>query len=481
MRVIFQGSPGARWRNESQGATKRIANASSWQAAMQLARSMAWDEGLISQAEGQEETHSVEGLKLDLFIFSALCAACGKRTAWTRAVGLLQTSLQEALGADVALRNSALSACGRQGHWRTVMLQVAGQSDANTVSMNCAVDAAGRGRAWRQALGWLLRMGCVRIDLSNALQMLESGGNIVAVNAAISAMGIHCRWEEAIHLLHSLAAPNLCSFNSASSACSTAGKWQHSLCLFDAAKLGEAQLSDCNIQLDVISYNSLINGCAVAGVWELALIFFWQMDACGLKPAAWIMQHGRPSGISGSFHGDIYGDLDDAVSFASMLDSMPGLQPQLASSLLELMWHFKAIDTVAFSAALRCYGKTGRWEMACRIWSEVGTSGLQLDQVISGAAADAFARVGHWKICVTLLRPKTTIITVNSACAAASAWLAASETMTSVILQALQPDLLSTSSVSTAAGRGRQWQQFWLTCQNDFLLFPWFHFGILAM
>ena len=30
-------------------------------------------------------------------------------------------------GADVALRNSALSACGRQGHWRTVMLQVAGR------------------------------------------------------------------------------------------------------------------------------------------------------------------------------------------------------------------------------------------------------------------------------------------------------------------------------------------------------------------
>ena len=37
-----------------QGATQRIANASSWQAAMQLARSLG-DEGL-SQAEGQEET-----------------------------------------------------------------------------------------------------------------------------------------------------------------------------------------------------------------------------------------------------------------------------------------------------------------------------------------------------------------------------------------------------------------------------------------
>lgn len=144
--------------------------------------------------------------------------------------------------------------------------------------------------------------------------------------------------------------------------------------------------SNYNIQLDVISYNSLINGCAVAGAWELALVFFWQMDSCGLKP--------------------------DAVSFASVLDSMPGLQPQLVSSLLELMRH--VADTVALSAALRCYGKTGRWEMACRIWSEVGISGLQLDKIISGAAADAFARVGHWKISLTLLRPKATIITVNS-------------------------------------------------------------------
>lgn len=112
------------------------------------------------------------------------------------------------------------------------------------------------------------------------------------------------------------------------------------------------------------------------------------------------------------------------------------------SSLLELMRH--VADTVALSAALRCYGKTGRpesslrmlvqhfsfsrkkstsevsvtcfrlqvgtktqlipcradelfldspepigsgtrcrrrWEMACRIWSQVGISGLQLDKV----------------------------------------------------------------------------------------------------
>lgn len=44
-------------------------------------------------------SHIFGGLKLDLFIFSSLSAACGKQTAWTRAVGLLQTSLQEALGA----------------------------------------------------------------------------------------------------------------------------------------------------------------------------------------------------------------------------------------------------------------------------------------------------------------------------------------------------------------------------------------------
>jgi len=57
MRVIFHGSPGQgggnTWKHyhkatadKPQGATKRIANASSWQAAMQLARSLAWDEGL---------------------------------------------------------------------------------------------------------------------------------------------------------------------------------------------------------------------------------------------------------------------------------------------------------------------------------------------------------------------------------------------------------------------------------------------------
>ena len=48
MRVMFQGSGKVHkaTADKSQGATKRIANASSWQAAMQLARSLAWDEGL---------------------------------------------------------------------------------------------------------------------------------------------------------------------------------------------------------------------------------------------------------------------------------------------------------------------------------------------------------------------------------------------------------------------------------------------------
>ncbi len=43
--------------------------------------------------------------------------------------------------------------------------------------------------------------------------------------------------------------------------------------------------------------------------------------------------------------------------------SLPGLQPDLLAELLDLMFHFKAVDTVALSAALRCYGKTGR----CRV------------------------------------------------------------------------------------------------------------------
>lgn len=39
----------------------------------------------------------------------------------------------------------------------------------------------------------------------------------------------------------------------------------------------------------------------------------------------------------------------------------PGLQPDLLAELLDLMFRFKAVDTVALSAALRCYGKTGRY------------------------------------------------------------------------------------------------------------------------
>lgn len=43
-----------------------------------------------------------------------------------------------------------------------------------------------------------------------------------------------------------------------------------------------------------------------------------------------------------------------------MIRFPPGLQPDLLAELLDLMFRFTAVDTVALSAALRCYGKTGR-------------------------------------------------------------------------------------------------------------------------
>ncbi|CAK9017094.1 unnamed protein product [Durusdinium trenchii] len=354
----------------------------------------------------------------------------------------LQCMCQEQLGSgtDTALYNSVASALGQQGHWRQVMQHLAGYA-GNTASMNCAVDAAGRAGHWWLALQWLVQMTRKRMVFSEvtfgtavssqrqrwqqALHVLKPS-NIVAANSAISAMETQSLWQEALHLLWQSLSPTLVSFNSAMGACSAAGKWRYSLHVFSTA-------NKQGFKLDTISYNSLINGCAVARHWELALGIFWQMDEVTVVP--------------------------DAVSHAIVLDALPGLQADLVEEFLNLMRRTRCLDTAALGAALRCYGKTGRWEMSCQILAEVCQSGLQHDKVILGAAADACAREAIWEVSLRVL-PSTSLITMNSVLKACEGtWSVATQIMSSMSQVVLRPDLLSHSAVSKALGTGRRWQE----------------------
>eukprot|EP00438_Fugacium_kawagutii_P032269 Skav209900 [mRNA] locus=scaffold2642:418051:456034:- [translate_table: standard] len=178
--------------------------------------------------------------------------------------------------------------------------------------------------------------------------------------------------------------------------------------------MGQLPRSDYHIQLDVISDLTqadtapLLTAISRSSFVVLQPLRLQQSDQrlCSRSNLGT-----GPKPFLADGHGSLVtGDLDDG--------ERPGrLQPQVVSALLELMRRLEAVDAVALSAALRCYGKTGRWEIACGILSEVCAKGLQQDQVMSGAAADACAREGQWKVSLMLLRPKTpktTIITANS-------------------------------------------------------------------
>ncbi|CAK9020892.1 unnamed protein product [Durusdinium trenchii] len=415
-------------QNGLRAATSRLAA---------LGRAAAWQKAL------HVFSTISEGLQGDLFLLTALCSACAKSN-WAQAVAVLDISQQDTVGVltgtDTALYNSVASALGQQGHWRQVMQHLAGYA-GNTASMNCAVDAAGRAGHWWLALQWLVQMTRKRMVFSEvtfgtavssqrqrwqqALHVLKPS-NIVAANSAISAMETQSLWQEALHLLWQSLSPTLVSFNSAMGACSAAGKWRYSLHVFSTA-------NKQGFKLDTISYNSLINGCAVARHWELALGIFWQMDEVTVVP--------------------------DAVSHAIVLDALPGLQADLVEEFLNLMRRTRCLDTAALGAALRCYGKTGRWEMSCQILAEVCQSGLQHDKVILGAAADACAREAIWEVSLRVL-PSTSLITMNSVLKACEGtWSVATQIMSSMSQVVLRPDLLSHSAVSKALGTGRRWQE----------------------
>ncbi|CAJ1419776.1 unnamed protein product [Effrenium voratum] len=362
-------------------------------------------------------------LRLDAFLLSACAGACAKSAAWRHAQQLLGAAGSHQIRVDSALGNAAAKGLARQGRWQATLV-LAGGSEANTASANCALDACAQGAAWRQALLLLQWMPLRRLSASEvtqgvsvnalrgswpqALQVLDTG-NIVAVNTALAAI----RWEQAVVLFWRLRIKRTVrTLNAVLGSLASVGQWQQALPFLELRSPAP----------DVVSYNCLLTACARAQHWELALRLLCEMP------------------------GEV---LPDQVSFAAVLDSLPG--PELAAWILQQARRGVRADLVTQSAALRCFGKAERWQMSCLILANVAETGLQRDQVLCGAAADACGRVGQWRIAWQLL--PNSLVTTNSvlnACAQARRWLAGLRLLHGLPEARLQPDLLSLSAAAQA-------------------------------
>ncbi|CAJ1336978.1 unnamed protein product, partial [Effrenium voratum] len=180
-------------------------------------------------------------------------------------------------------------------------------------------------------------VNALRSSWPQALQVLDTG-NIVAVNTALAAI----RWEQAVVLFWRLRIKRTVrTLNAVLGNLASVGQWQQALPFLELRSPAP----------DVVSYNCLLTACARAQHWELALRLLCEMP------------------------GEV---LPDQVSFAAVLDSLPG--PELAAWILQQARRGVRADLVTQSAALRCFGKAERWQMSCLILANVAETGLQRDQ-----------------------------------------------------------------------------------------------------
>ncbi|CAJ1369220.1 unnamed protein product [Effrenium voratum] len=195
-----------------------------------------------------------------------------RRSPWREALDLLAHLDQSRLRAGVVSCNSAISACGA---WQRAVALLR-RGPRNIISYNATMALCD----WMCTLSWLSQSQQDTLQPSN-----------ISVNTAVNAAGKAGRWQHALFALQELATPTVRSLGCAVTACETVRCWTWALQLLTGAPAAPnsvvfgAGISACRgqlvramqllseaerslAQLDVIVFNAAISACETAGAWQ---------------------------------------------------------------------------------------------------------------------------------------------------------------------------------------------------------------------
>ncbi|CAN0031367.1 unnamed protein product [Ectocarpus sp. 4 AP-2014] len=242
-------------------------------------RAGQWEDALALFRRGQQD-----GLQPDEVCYAEVMSACAGGGRADETLGLLrEMSAAAGLRPTVPCYNAAIVACGAGGDWRRsveLLEEMPTVGLAPGVSTcNMAINALRRGGQCQRVLDLLERM-----STAPGLPAPDA----TSYNTAITACESAGRFEEAVGLFRAMerigVAPDVVGYTATIQALGRCGRWEEALAL-----LGEVRSRANPAEPNVRTYVAAVHAAGYAGQWERAVSVFRLMLADGLVPTdrAW--------------------------------------------------------------------------------------------------------------------------------------------------------------------------------------------------
>ncbi|CAE7561190.1 unnamed protein product [Symbiodinium necroappetens] len=192
---------------------------------------------------------------LDSKAFCIAIDACGRGSAWLKALRFFSLAISGPGGADRAILNAAGAACTRGGEWQRALHILLGTrmgAPCDTVTYGSAIAACSLGREWTLCLLLLREMSTSSLVASAA-----------CISAAVAACEKGSQWIQALSLLYAGSSSwNGASVGAAMATLCNTSQWEKSLHLLSSAA------DACFLDSPAIS--STILACELALAWRAA-------------------------------------------------------------------------------------------------------------------------------------------------------------------------------------------------------------------
>lgn len=293
------------------------------------------------------------------------------------------------------------------------------------------------------------------------------------------------QWPRAIAFSNLIEEPNLITFNALMSVCQRAKLWQEAMSFFQ-------QISDSNLQPDVISYSTLLSSFSA---WQNAfnllkemlerrleanvITYNAAMNCCGTSSAweqAVALLYSLPS--------------PNVISFDTAITACEGRWQQAMCLFGEMSFFQLSPDLIGFNAVITSCAQ--HWQMALSFFEAIPTARLSPDIITYGAIINAFAKGHQWLHALSLfegmpMKPDNAIVgaviascewrqalsllaedicrdamTYNAAmssCERHSEWQALLCLFDPLLKETLQPDVFSFSTAISCCGKAQHWQR----------------------
>ncbi|CAL1132197.1 unnamed protein product [Cladocopium goreaui] len=284
---------------------------------------------------------------------------------------------------------------------------------ANVISFGAAIHACDRAR-WTSA-----------VLLQDVLRSRSLESNVVTSSAAISSCQKLAAWESALELFRLMSSAGLSADVVVWGAgISAAGGWQRSHCLL------------CEMEHQAVETNHITTGAALSHCppWHHAL-------QCGVRDT--FAQGLRPDVVTFNV------TMSACEKVTSWLDAVVLLQEVSKQEMRQ--------SVITFNTTVSAGEKAGRWQEVLLLFQSAVAKTLQPDAFTTSPLLNACAKTVHWQHALQLAGAAgghcSDLVILNgliNACGKSSHWPLALAILENVLMQRLEPDIITYSAAISA-------------------------------